>query len=291
MKKVFLAFACLIGVIGIAFADWDYSIQQEGNQVQVKEYHRIVSLSPAAVEVMFMLGAQEKLTAIATTRSGIWPEDQTSKLESVGSLTSPSIEKILACEPELVLLNSMNADFSKILVQHSINYLFFQTDSIEALLKELPIFGIIVGQPEAAIKLSHEKLEQLSRIKSELIERPLNLKGAFLYSASPLQGFNEQSLPGQILEILGCENIVTSQMAKPILTPEYIIQENPDFLFGAMAISKAEDILDSNPLLSETRAGKEGHIFLVPSYQILRPTPRVVDSIIELYEKLKPLAQ
>ncbi|MFW6263392.1 MAG: ABC transporter substrate-binding protein, partial [Thermotogota bacterium] len=116
-------------------------------------------------------------------------------------------------------------------------------------------------------------------------------KGAFLYSASPLQGFNEQSMPGQILEILGCENIVNSQMAKPIITPEYMLQENPDFLFGAMAISKVEDIANSNPLLNETRAGAEGNIFLVPSHKILRPTPRVVDSIVELYELLKPLVQ
>jgi iron complex transport system substrate-binding protein len=80
-------------------------------------------------------------------------------------------------------------------------------------------------------------------------------------------------------------------MAKPIISPEYILEQNPDFLFGAMAITSAEDILNSNPLISETRAGSEGNIYLVPSYKILRPTPRVIDFIEELYEQLRDLSK
>ncbi|MFW6263264.1 MAG: ABC transporter substrate-binding protein, partial [Thermotogota bacterium] len=182
MKKLLLMMVLSVFLVASSFADWDFAIQQDGKDIPVKEYNRIVSLSPAAVEVIYMIGAQEKLAAIATTRSGIWPEEKTSKLESVGSLTRPSIEKIIAYEPDLVLLNSMNTDVAAVLEEHGITYLYFRTDSIEKLLKELPLFGIMVGQSEAAIHLSHEKFEKLSQVKSELAERPLELKGTFLYS-------------------------------------------------------------------------------------------------------------
>ncbi len=291
MKKI-IFIALLLSIFSFtAFAEWNYSIIQDGNEVPVKEYNRIICISPGAVEVIYMLGAQGKIVGISTSRSGIWPEEETSKLETVGSLTNPSIEKIIELEPDLILLNSMNTDFTNQLTQHGITYLYFSTDSLENLLIELPIFGIIVGKPTEAIELSSEKLEKLIKVKKEVEDEPLDLKGAFLYSASPIQGFNENSLPGQILQILGCENIVTSDMAKPIISPEYILEQNPDFLFGAMAITSAEDILNANPLISETRAGSEGNIYLVPSYKILRPTPRVIDFIEELYKQLRGLSK
>jgi len=291
MKKIIFITLLLSIFSFTAFAEWNYSIIQDGNEVPVKEYNRIICISPGAVEVIYMLGAQRKIVGIATSRSGIWPEEETSKLETVGSLTNPSIEKTIELEPDLILLNSMNTDFTNQLTQHGITYLYFSTDSLENLLIELPVFGIIVGKPSEAIELSSEKLEKLIKVKKEVEDNPLGLKGAFLYSVSPIQGFNENSLPGQILQILGCENIVTSDMARPIISSEYILEQNPDFLFGAMAITSAEDILNSNPLISETRAGSEGNIYLVPSYKILRPTPRVIDFIEELYEQLRDLSK
>jgi iron complex transport system substrate-binding protein len=291
MKKVLIVMVLAFVLSFTAFAEWHYSIEQDGNSIEVREYNRIISLSPGAVEVMYMINAQDKLVAIGTSRSGIWPQEETSKLDNIGSITKPSLEKIVALEPDLVILNSMNTDLAESLAQHGITYLYFATDSLEKLLEELPIFGVICGRAKEAIALSAEKLDILRRIKTKLEEKPLNLKGAFLYSASPIQGFNEQSLPGQVLQILGCENMITSAMVKPILTPEYVLEQNPDFLFGAMAISKAEDIMNSNPLILETRAGREGNIFLVPSQKILRPTPRVIDFIEELYEQLSELAE
>ncbi|HOO34164.1 MAG TPA: ABC transporter substrate-binding protein [Thermotogota bacterium] len=291
MKKILIVTICVLVLSFTAFAEWNYSIEQDGSRVEVREYNRIISLSPGAVEVMYMIGAQDKLLAIGTSRSGIWPQEETSLLDNVGSITKPSLEKVVALEPDLVILNSMSTEFAETLEQHGIPYLLFATDSLEAMLEELPVFGVICGRPQEAIKLSAEKFEKLDSVREKLEEKPLNLKGAFLYTASPIQGFNEESLPGQILEILGCENMVSSTMARPILTPEYVVEQNPDFLFGAMAITKAEDITNSNPLLLETRAGKEGNVYLVPSQKILRPTPRVIDFIEELYEQLSELTE
>ncbi len=291
MKKVLIVMVLALVLSFTAFAEWHYAIEQDGNSVEVKEYNRIISLSPGAVEVMYMINAQEKLIAIGTSRSGIWPQEETSKLDNVGSLNKPSLEKVVALEPDLVILNSMNTEFAEALEQHGIAYLIFATDSLEAMLEELPVFGVICGRAEEAIAVSAEKFEILKKIRAELEEKPLNLKGAFLYSASPIQGFNEKSLPGQVLQILGCENMISSEMAKPILTPEYVLEQNPDFLFGAMAIRNVEDITNSNPLLLETRAGKEENIYLVPSAKILRPTPRVIDFLEELYEQLSKLAE
>jgi iron complex transport system substrate-binding protein len=114
------------------------------------------------------------------------------------------------------------------------------------------------------------------------------LKGAFLYSASPIMAFTENSLPGEILSILGLVNIAEGlNAAQPILSPEYILSMDPDFLFGSMAITTPEDILSADSVILRTRAGRERNISLVPSSLFLRTSPRIVDSLLEMYGELE----
>jgi len=54
-----------------------------------------------------------------------------------------------------------------------------------------------------------------------------------------------------------------------------------------MSITKAEDLLRANEVIPKTRAGKEGHITIVPSSLFLRPSPRIVEGILELYETVR----
>jgi iron complex transport system substrate-binding protein len=78
--------------------------------------------------------------------------------------------------------------------------------------------------------------------------------------------------------------------AQPILSPEYILAENPDFLFGAMSITRPEDILAADSAIMQTRAGREGNISIVPSSLFLRASHRIVESLLELYGEVKRYA-
>jgi hypothetical protein len=75
--------------------------------------------------------------------------------------------------------------------------------------------------------------------------------------------------------------------AQPILSPEYILAQNPDFLFGAMAITKPGDILAADSVITKTRAGMEKNISIVPSSLLIRTSPRIVDSLLELYGEIQ----
>lgn len=111
-----------------------------------------------------------------------------------------------------------------------------------------------------------------------------------MYSTNPIMGFNSDSMAGEVLRIIGVENItdgVTGE--RPILSPEYILKENPDFLLGAMSIRKTDDILNANPMTKNTRAGKNKNIFIVDSSKILRPSPRLVEEIVILYKELSEI--
>ena len=75
---------------------------------------RLVVLDPASIETLFMLKAEDQIVGIATLQhSNIYPKDQTSKLTSVGTFSNPSLEKIVALKPSLVILSSYSLNLEE----------------------------------------------------------------------------------------------------------------------------------------------------------------------------------
>ena len=291
IRKVIL----VLGILIIGLSAFSLSMEnnmiygESGESVPVASYKKIVVIDPSSVEVFYLLGAQKSIAAIGhTAKSPIWPYDKTPGLASVGSITKPSLEKVLSYTPDLVLLNAMISDFGLSLKQHSIKYLIVNADSVEDILDNLEILGVLCAKEKEAITLSQEKKSKLKKIKAEIRKNPLNMKGIFLYSTNPIMAFNSTSLSGQILEVVGVKNIAADLSAdKPILSAEYILQQNPDFIIGAMSITSPQQIKDASPLIKSTSAAKKDKIFLIDSSKILRPSPRIVDEIENLYLELK----
>ncbi|MDR1909984.1 MAG: ABC transporter substrate-binding protein [Spirochaetaceae bacterium] len=261
----------------------------EGNEAPLKAYGRMVILSPGAVETLYLLGGEQAIAAIAaSTLDPVWPPERTAALPSVGNPARPSLEAVIALEPDLVIGSVMNIALVKDLASRGIPAVVHSAESLEDIFHSTRILGILCGREGPAEALITEKREALARLTREIRNEPLGLKGAFLYSVSPVMAFTSQSLAGDILSALGVENIAANMpAAQPVLSPEYLLSQDPDFLLGAVFIPSAEDIIAANPVLLRTRAGREGNIGIIPSSLLLRPSPRIVDGLLELRAKLK----
>jgi iron complex transport system substrate-binding protein len=273
----------------------------EGNEIPLKSYSRIVALSPGAVETFYLCGGEEALAGIAASSlDPVWPPEKTALLRSVGSPARPSLEEVIVLEPDLVIGSVMNIAFVADLRARGIPAIVHSAESLEDIFYSSRMIGVLCGRTEEASALVAEKRQSLEGLAAERRGKPLPLKGAFLYSVNPVMAFAPDSLAGDILAVLGVENIAADpsdspgagrnaalgSAAQPILSPEYLLAANPDFLFGAIFIPKAEDILWANQTIPLTRAGREGNISIIPSSLLLRPSPRIVDSLPELYEKI-----
>ena len=163
-----------------------------------------------------------------------------------------------------------------------------EAGNFDEILENIKIYGKITGKEKEADVLYNESLKKLENLKKSVEEKPLNLKGTLLYLTSPTMAFNSKSLPGQILNLLGVENIADNLVGdKPIISPEFLLKENPDFLAGAMSIKSSEDILNSSPILKEIKAGKNNNLFIVDSTKILRGSPRIFEAVENFYFELK----
>ena len=290
MKRVItLIFTILISNLVYALKiENDFIIDSRGNKIEKKEYKKVLILDPAAVEAFYLIGGENNIAAIAdTAKNPIWPQEKTKDLPKAGTIMKPSVEQVLMYGPDLVILNTMSESFGESLKARKLNFIINEANSFEQILNNLEIYGVITGKEENTDRLIDSYNLKLKMIKEKIAEKPLNIKGGFLFSTSPMMVFSPNSLPGQIFDTLGIENIAKGLPGgRPILSPEFLLAENPDILVGSMAIKNKNDILNSNPVVKQTKAGQKGNIMIIESDKILRGTPRVIDALEELYKEL-----
>ena len=245
-----------------------------------KKYNRIVVLDPATVEMIYMLGAEDKIVGVANLeRSKVWPEEKVAKLESVGTFMKPSLEKIIALKPDLVITSALTDDnLNNGLKSNNIEAKRIQANSIEEIFTNFMEVAKMLGKENEANKIIAEKRVKLEEIKKMAT---INKKGLFVMSASPLMVFGNDNLPNDIMKLLNIKNIAENQKGRnPIVTPEFIIKENPDIIITLLP--NPTQIVATNPQLKNVNAIKNSKFIVVNSSQILRGSPRTIDQIQEI---------
>ena len=255
------------------------------NEKSEKKYDRIVVLDPAVVEMVYLLGGEDKLVGIAKLeRSKIWPEEKTEKVESVGTFINPSLEKIIALKPDLVIKSFHSSDaIDKSLTSNNIEIIKIQANSIEDIFKNFQKVAKILGKEKEAEKIIAEKRQKIEEIKKiDTTEK----KGLFILAPTPMRVFGKGTLPNDIMEMLNIKNIAAGmQGMSPTLTPEYIIKENPDIILTF--VKDPQEIVKANPQIKDISAIKNNKFVVLETGQILRGSPRMIDYIADVYQKTK----
>ena len=255
------------------------------NEKSEKKYDRIVVLDPAVVEMVYLLRGEDKLVGIAKLeRSKIWPEEKTEKVESVGTFINPSLEKIIALKPDLVIESFHSSDaIDKSLTSNNIEIIKIQANSIEDIFKNFQKVAKILGKEKEAEKIIAEKRQKIEEIKKiDTTEK----KGLFILAPTPMRVFGKGTLPNDIMEMLNIKNIAAGMEGmSPTLTPEYIIKENPDIILTF--VKDPQEIVKANPQIKDISAIKNNKFVVLETGQILRGSPRMIDYIADVYQKTK----
>ena len=290
MKKIFsLVLFILFTVSSFAIkVENNQIIDDYGNKIEAKEYKKIIVTDPGVIEILFKIGGEKSIVAIGkTSRSKIYPYDKVDELVSIGNISNLNLEKVVEYKPDLIVVSSMmlrNVDAVK---KMGYNIIVSNASSLDGILDTISVTGVISGKKEETEKLRRECLAKLERIEKENSKKTSKLKGAILFSTSPMIAFSEDSIPGDVLKHLGVINIAANVPGqRPILSPEYILKENPDFLAGAMSLDNPKQIIEASNVIPKTKAGKNNNIFILDSSVILRSSYRIFDEMEVLKEKL-----
>ena len=289
MKKI-ITFICFVFFTVSSFAikvENNQILDDYGNKIEAKEYKKIIVTDPGVIEILFKIGGEKSIVAIAkTSRSKIHPSDKVDKLVSIGNVSNLNLEKVVEYKPDLIVVSSMMLRNVEAIKKMGYKVIVSNASNLNGILDVISVTGIISGKKDEAEKLRKECSLKLEKIEKENSKKTSKLKGAILFSTSPMSAFSENSIPGDVLKHLGVINIAANVPGqRPILSPEYILKENPDFLAGAMSLDDPQQIIEASNVIPKIKAGKNNNIFILDSSVILRSSYRVFDEMEVLKEK------
>ena len=283
MKKILAAGALTVALIftgcGGDSADVtsssSYAVIQDdlGREVTIKEKpERIVVTSASLLEPLHALGANIVGRPDSKNVMPDWAKD----IPSVGAVYQIDIERLLACQPDLVILTKgMNERLLDVLAENKIPALVVEMKTFDDVTRSLETFGKITGTEDAAKQIAGQMYTDINDTLEFLpIERK---RVAILHSTA--QGLTVQlegSIAGSVVDILGWENVaagMTPLENNPDAAPysmETLAEQNPEIIFvtsmgDADEIKKnMQEMIDSNDAWQAIGAVKNNRIYYLP---------------------------
>ena len=231
MKK-FLIIFLLLFCFGCSEKDNSYSFTDDlGNNVSVSSANRVSALTGSFAGVAKLA----ELNLVSVTSDAFTERDLglDSSVINVGSLKNPSLEQIIASNPDFVILSCQigaHKNIAAALMEMNIAVAFFETESFCGYLNMLNILTNLSGKKENYQKYGLDVLDEIEKIKKKANASPkVLLIRAFQTNAYAKDSNN---LVGAMLKDLGCINIADNNDSfLENLSMEYIISSDPDYIF------------------------------------------------------------
>ena len=244
---------------------------------------RIVSLIPATTELLFALGAGDRV--VGRTHYCDYPA-AAAKVPDLGNGIQPNVEAVVAARPDLVLLYKSGADrgAAERLRGLGIPVLELATDRIADMARITRLLGRALGlqQPaESLIGRTERDLAAASAVTGPPAHRPTVF---ILAWDRPVMTLGQGSFLSEIIEHAGARNLFADLPASSgQVSIETIAARDPDFILatGAGDIAIAE-----RPEWRVVRAVRERRFVRVNGSEFNRPGPRVGQAVREMVAAL-----
>lgn len=256
---------------------------------------RIISLAPSNTEILFALNLESSV--IGVTEQCDYPPrvlelKARGTLEVIGGYATPSLEKIVALNPDLVLAaTSLQTDVIHRLEAQGLTVVGLNPKTVSEILDDITLVGLICDVEAEAFKLTQELTSRISYIASRVSGQGVSLKVYYELWYDPLMSVGKGSWIDELIQMAGGENIFSnSETPYPIVNPEAVLQMNPDAIFIPVGYMGGEfkPSLEERPGWRSVSAVKNGRIYEVDEDVLLRPGPRIVEGLWQLAVNLYP---
>jgi iron complex transport system substrate-binding protein len=263
------------------------AIDDFGHAVSLQSVpHRIISLAPSITETLFALGLDSSVVGV--TDFCDFPEAARHK-SKIGGILNPNIERILALQPDLILMSgsgNMKSDYEKLTSSGAVVFVSHPR-SLEGVLKSIADIGLLTARiPEADSIVS-----VLRRHRDELVRQAATLKKEsvlMLLSLKPIVAVGPGTFLDELITLSNGENIASgSSMAYPLLSREAILHRQPGVIIATNdLVHSADDILSPYPEWKSLAAVQHRRVAIVDASIVSRPGPRIVDGLEAVFNAI-----
>jgi iron complex transport system substrate-binding protein len=247
---------------------------------------RIVSLAPSVTEVVYMLGADDRLMGVTTECD--WPEAAKRK-PKIGSLLNPNYENILAARPDLIIASTAGNDRAAVYRLAELGLPVFVTAprSVEGIMETTRQIGRITDRAPEGERLVAEMKARLQEIKRRLAGLP-PVRAFFITWFDPLLAPGSRTFENDALRLANVVSIsADSREYYPRYSLEQVLTRNPDVILTVFHSGQPLPELKKIAGWRALDAVKGGRVYVLDEV-FQHPSPRFVDGVEELARKLHP---
>ena len=251
---------------------------------------RIVSLAPSLTEILFAIGAGDLV--VGRTSACNYPPEAAA-VPIVGGFGEPSLEMLVSVRPTLIL----DVELADPTTAARLRDLGLRREQIPCrLLDDIPpaieAVGRLAGREASASAMAADLAAGLARLRNEQTADATRPRVYVEIWSDPLTTAGRTSFLSELIALAGGANI-GDEAAQPYfqVSPEWVVSRDPEVILCLYMSPRgqARELVAQRPAWGPIAAIRTGRI--CDSFDndlILRPGPRVLDSIGRLRACIRP---
>jgi iron complex transport system substrate-binding protein len=262
---------------------------QTGRTVNVPDHPlRLISLAPSVTETLFALGLGNRL--VGDTDYCDYPP-QAKTIEHVGGTQNPSLERIVALRPDLVL-GSSEANRREVAAQLDhlgIPLYGITAHTVDGTIQSVDDIGRVLGWETPTQTIVAGLRARVAAVDRQVQGKP-RPKVLFVVQYRPLIAAGKETFISDVIRRAGGASISDDMGTEwPRMGLEGVLSRVPDVILVPRTDSFTPELTDFQKLPGwrDLAAVKQGHIYFI-SESIMHPSPRLIDALEEVADILHP---
>ncbi|HOM42474.1 MAG TPA: cobalamin-binding protein [Bacillota bacterium] len=247
---------------------------------------RIVSLSPSTTEILFALGAGDRVVGVTSYCD--YPEEA-KKVEKIGDYDEPSMELIRKVQPDVVLAGYVKEETAEALEKMGIPVIITEAEDFDTIYHSIKLVGEITGTAAEAEAIVNGMRSKISEIEAKTKDKG-KPRVFYLVWKDPLFTAGSKTFINDVIKAAGGINVAEKVEGWANYSAEEMIKDNPDMLIAALHSTDegmTREDLSGDRLFSLLECVKQGKVYIMPDDNIIsRPGPRIVQAIEDMSKVL-----
>ena len=257
---------------------------------------RVVSLAPSNTEILFAVGAGDKVVGVTDFCNypyefEAWVE--AGNMSSIGSFKNPSVEPIIALDPDLVLASKQSVGAVESLRNLGVNVLVLDAKNISGVLRDILLVGRAVDRYNEAVALESDLRQKIDVITNQAAVADSTPK--VYHEVYPSMSAGPETFIDELITLAGGENIFHDAATRyPTVSSEAVIDKNPDIMvfpdsyMGREHFTETMEDVKNRPGWELISAVQNNTIYEIDSDVISRAGPRLAEALEILAQMIHP---
>ena len=244
---------------------------------------RIVSLAPHLTELVFALGAEDRLVGVSEFSN--FPA-AAADLPRIGDAFRVDQERLALARPDLVLAWGSGTPKRVVaeLREHGYRVEMINSKGLSGVSAAVLEIGKLTGRSKEAQAISAEFEAGLESLADRYASEP-SIRVFYQVSMRPLYTVNKDHSISELIEICGGRNIFDDLGAlAPLIGIEAILDRDPELILAA---TDADDPFAEWARWEQMSAVRYANQFRIPADLIARDTPRLLQAGVAVCEALQ----